>query len=208
MTTRGRSTGGDGTSTRTFALLGVLVVVALYVLVWRPQASQLGEAKDRRAAVESALSDARAELSAASVEVAGLAEDASADAALRAVPPSPELAALLRSLDALAVGAGFRLDTIAPGAPDLDPITGATSVQVTVTGQGSRDAVYGYLAGLRSMERLVVVEQVDLLDAPSPDGDDGAPVVQVQLGLRTFVAVSGIEPDAGAEQAGATTPAD
>jgi len=182
-------------SSRTSALLAVLVVVALYVFLWRPQAGQLGDAQDRRAAAETKLDRARSDLAATRGDDD---QDAAGtnDAWRRAVPSTPELSALLRDLDALATQTGLRVDAISPSPPVPNVDAGGSSIAIVLTGQGSGDAAYGYLAGLRSLERLVVVEQVDLLDASTPDEADAAATVQVQFGLRAFVADASVAPTA------------
>lgn len=185
---------------RTTVLLGVLVVVAGYVVVWRPQANDLGDARDRRAAAEASLSRARAELLALEGLDAAVALDATGDALRRAVPATPELATLLRDLDALGERTGLEISTITPSPPVPDAGGAGQSVRITLTGGGSRASVYGYLAGLQSLERLIVVEQVDLSDTEGDDGEQSG--VQVQLDLLAFVSITPAAAEADTPAAG------
>jgi Tfp pilus assembly protein PilO len=172
---------------RTRVLLVVLVIVAAYVLLWRPLASKSAEATERRSAAEATLSQVQAELAVAAVEPAEDEPDPGAEARLRAVPAEPELSALLRSLDGLAVQTGLELASIMPSSPtDFGDGVGQ-SVQILVTGEGTRAAAYAFVSGLQAFERLVVVEQLDLADQAA--ADDTTPAgVQLQLSLRAFVA--------------------
>ena len=195
---------------KTRVLLAVLVIVAAYVMLWRPLASKSAEATERRVAAEATLSQVQAELAVAAVEPVEAEPDPVGEARLRAVPAEPELSALLRSLDGLAVETGLELATIFP-APPADYGDGVgQSVQISVTGEGTRAAAYAFVSGLQAFERLVVVEQFDLSDQAA--GDDTAPTgVQLQLSLRAFVAAGTAQPAADpgtASDPGASTASD
>ena len=174
-------------NTKTTILFGVLVALAAYVLLWRPITGDVSEAKARRTATEEALGRAQADLAAAQQEQAEAPVDPADEARLRAVPAEAEQAALLRNLDALADQSGLELATITPSEPTPSADGVGSTIQIIVTATGTREAAYGYIAGLAGLERLVVVEEVDLADQPDED-DATVDPLQVQLSLRAFVA--------------------
>ena len=145
--------------------IGLLVVVAGYLMVVRPQGSRLGEVRDERASTEQQVTVARQQAANTPTTVAS-SEPTAADLA---VPADPALPSVLRQLQAVAGESGLRHTTVTPSPPAQ--ITGLPggSVQLTIEASGPRAGAYVYLNRLATLPRLIVVEQM----AISRDGRSG-----------------------------------
>jgi Tfp pilus assembly protein PilO len=164
-----------------------LALVGGYLMLWSPQSDRLDRATDERDRVEHELQLAQRRTLPSPSE---LVVDAGALQA--AIPRSPELAALLRQLDAAAAATGLVLGSVGPTPPAPSPA--GQAMVLTVKGSGSRAAALGFLQRLSALERVVVVEQVHLQaaagtpDAPR-EGTSGE--VLLELTARTFAGSAG-----------------
>jgi type II secretory pathway pseudopilin PulG len=178
----------DGPDRRLLGVLGVAALLALYVLVVRPQGARLDEARTERRAAEAQLERAR---QLGGHPAGGPATDPAEQALAAAVPASPQLSELLRQFDAVAAETGVRQSTITPSLPAALPGVAGSSVQVSLNAAGPAEAAYAYVQRLSSLPRLFVVDQVSFrraggAAAGSPDGAGGNGSVQVQLVGRAF----------------------
>jgi Tfp pilus assembly protein PilO len=173
---------GLSKDTKMAITIAVLVVFAGYYFLIRPQGAELAEARSDRAGVEQNLSTAQALLlDAAGADGAGDAASTAIaiDALDEAVPPGDELTNLLRQFETLAGTTGVVHSSIAPSPVGLNPFGPGGSIQVAITATGTHEATRAYLAGLHSMSRLVLIEQIGL-----HIGADQS--VQLQLSIRVF----------------------
>ena len=122
---------------------------------------------------------------------------------LTAVPNAPELATLLRQLQAIATETNMVMGSLTPSPLTANPAGPGGSVQISIGASGSREAADTYLGRLRDLERLLVIEQLSVQERVSArrlgyrrrrcrrrrwNGRRRAelPEVQVQLTLRVF----------------------
>jgi Tfp pilus assembly protein PilO len=175
------------------AVMGVLLLFAAYNFVFKPQQSTLSGARDHRARAEQSVSDAQLALLAPidSSNAVPIADPAAAPAAL-AIPSDPAITNLLRQLQAMADSAGVALASVSPTPLADNPSGPGGSMQISITASGPHASVQAYLDALRTMPRLLVIEQIGITAAPL--GADGAPQSdQLQVSARVFT----LSPPAG-----------
>jgi hypothetical protein len=143
-------------------LLGVLALALTYLLVWRPRVAEVSEINRDRQAKQQEL---------AGLQAAAAAKPADTDpntlAMEAAIPPQPQLADLLRKLQAIATETGTDQKTVSPAAPVTTTGVPGSSIQLTIATSGPRAAVYSYLHRLGTLERLLVVDKVSLSVPPA-----------------------------------------
>ena len=123
------------------------------------------------------------------------------------MPSAPELATLLRQLQAIATETNMVMGSMTPSPLTANPAGPGGSVQISVGAAGSREAADTYLGRLRDLERLLVIEQLSVQEragAVAPDtavdaaGTASAvveiPEVQVQLTMRVFTLAGPVVP--------------
>jgi Tfp pilus assembly protein PilO len=155
------------------AVVGVvLVLVVGYLLVWRPRSNELSSVRQDRDTMTSQLVAVRASTAAQSQSAGAGPSQESKDLAA-AVPATPELANLLRQLQAAGAEVGVGPVKVSP-APAAANSTGAgSSVAVVISTSGTRSVLYDYLHRLSSLERLFAVDKMTLEPATS-GGDTSA----------------------------------
>lgn len=172
----------SGNNPKVMALLGVLVIAAMYLLVIKPQGAELSAIRDEAATAQQGLDDALLVLSQLGREAGG---DASADpqdvALSAAVPSNPELSQLLRHLQTIATDTGVTHDSVSPTTPVPNPAGPGGSIPLTINASGARDAIDLYLGRIRDLERMLIIEQVSTL---TPPGE--AVGTRLQLTVRAF----------------------
>jgi Tfp pilus assembly protein PilO len=174
-------------------VLGGLAVVAGYVMIWRPQSSSIAEARQDRRQAEQQLVELEA-VSTATTIVVEAADGSTRQLLLAAVPATPELAALLRQLQAIATETGMVMGSMSPMPLTANPAGPGGSVQISMAAAGSREAADAYLGRLRDLERLLVIEQLSVQERAATGAEiaEGAgaavelPEVQMQVTLRVF----------------------
>lgn len=155
-------------------VMGALLAFAAYNFLFRPQRADLSSARDSLQRVEQDISDARLTLQ-APVDSSTARSLVSAEA----VPDSPALSTLLRQLQTTAEETGVAVSSISPTPLAVNPNGPGGSVQISITASGAHDAALDYLARLRDLERVVVIDQIGL------DTQPGQPS-QLQLSIRVF----------------------
>ncbi len=176
------------------AFMGVLLLFAAYNFVFKPQQSELSGARDDRAQAEQSVSDAQLSLQAPidSSNAVPSGDPAVAPAPL-AIPSDPAITNLLRQLQAVADSTGVALASVSPNPLAENPSGPGGSMQISITASGPHASVQAYLDALRTMPRLLVIEQIGI--ATQPAGADGTPQSdQLQLSARVFT----LQPPAGA----------
>lgn len=169
----------SGNNPKVVALLGLLVIAAVYMMLIKPQGAELSAARDEAA-------NARIHVDDALVMLARARPDTSADessdvqelALDRAVPPSPEQSELLRQLQTIADDTGVAYASVSPTLPGPNPAGPGGSAPLTINASGPGEAIDAYLGRIRDLERLLVIETVSTL---SQSG-----VTQLQLTIRAF----------------------
>jgi Tfp pilus assembly protein PilO len=159
-------TGKSPSLDRRFLVAGLLVVLlaVAYLMLWRPKSAQIADLRDERTSLEMAVAtpSTSAGDGASPTTAAGGSGEYGGRIAL-AVPSSPELPDLLRSLQEAAVAAGMQAATITIGDPAADA-TGARMLGLGVNAQASQDVAYDYLARLTALDRLLIIDSFSLQD--------------------------------------------
>jgi len=171
-----------------FGVLGLVVLIGAYVLLWKPRADDISSVRSERDAMAQDLTAMRAIAAAPPPTTASAAATALADA----IPASPELSDLLRQFQAIGVETGVDVLTIAPSPAAALPSIPGGAVAVILTGSGTKAAIDTYVARLGAMARVFVIDKLDI--AASTDAGGGpdaaaAPVagaLQLSLSGRAF----------------------
>jgi Tfp pilus assembly protein PilO len=168
------------------ALILVLVVAVAYLLLWRPRAAQVADLHSERDLLAEEL--AGLPPVGPSPEPAGAAAAASTEAIALAVPPTDDLAELLRQFQSIAADSGVEQTAVAAERPAaLAGVSGA-SIPVTITVAGPRAAALDYVRRLGLLTRLVVVDSVSL----EPSAEAQAEVAtENPLGARIQLNIAG-----------------
>lgn len=167
------------------AVAAVVVLLAWFVFLWRPQSAALDTAAER----EATAANTNAELELRVQRLRAAQADAPAlrarVAALQvAVPEDPELAEFILAADTAATESGVDLLTISPTppAPSLDPAL-PSSVNLAITVDGGYFQVLDYLNRLSVMDRLVVI---DTLNLAATSAEPGFTDISVSFSARMF----------------------
>lgn len=116
------------------------------------------------------------------------------------VPGDPDLAGAILALNETAHQAQVAWSSFVPSPPS--PGTGATSTSITMKVGGSFGQVFDYLRRLELLDRLVVVDGIQL--AARGEATGGAPTIDADIKARMFSVGTGTPPAAAA--VAATTP--
>ncbi len=166
------------------AVMGVLLLFAAYNFVFKPQQSELSGARDHRAQAEQSVSDAQLALQ-APIDSSNAVPSADPAAAPLAIPSGSAITDLLRQLQAVADSTGVALASVSPTPLAENPSGPGGSMQISITASGPHTSVQAYLEALRTMPRLLVIEQIGITTQPALS--DGTPQAdQLQLSARAF----------------------
>jgi len=187
------------------AVLGVAVLLAAYMLLWKPRADDIASARSERDELTSELALVRA-----STRHTPPTTNAGADAALAvAIPATPDLANLLRQFKIIGSGVGVNVTTITPNqVAGLGSVAGG-AVSVALTGSGSKDAINAYVSQLSTMPRVFVIDKLAIGGDASGSGPDGPTATSTATGTIE-VTISGrvfTTQDAASTTATTTAPA-
>lgn len=168
-------------------LLGLLIVLAIgaiYVLLIRPQGTALSDARSRTEQAQAGLDSALLTLGQSESRNSPAADAGSIEAALiAAVPPEPRLSSILRDLQAIAVETGMVYASVAPSAPTTNPAGVGGSIQLSINASGTASAADAYLARLRDLPRMAVVEQISKQISTT----DAGQMVSLQITASVFM---------------------
>lgn len=166
------------------AVMGVLLLFAAYNFVFKPQQSELSGARDNRAQAEQSISDAQLALQ-APIDSSNAVPSADPAAAPLAIPSGSAITDLLRQLQAVADSTGVALASVSPTPLAENPSGPGGSMQISITASGPHTSVQAYLEALRTMPRLLVIEQIGITTQPALS--DGTPQAdQLELSARVF----------------------
>lgn len=166
------------------AVMGVLLLFAAYNFVFKPQQSELSGARDNRAQAEQSISDAQLALQ-APIDSSNAVPSADPAAAPLAIPSGSAITDLLRQLQTVADSTGVALASVSPTPLAENPSGPGGSMQISITASGPHTSVQAYLEALRTMPRLLVIEQIGITTQPALS--DGTPQAdQLQLSARVF----------------------
>jgi Tfp pilus assembly protein PilO len=187
-----------------------LAVMAAFVAVYGWNTVFLGPRNKARAAVSKELSAARQteqDLRANMAQLRKLAADTKTrEAELaglgRLIPADADIDGAILALDDAAKQAQVSMATFTPSPPAAGAAGGPATVGLAMTINGTFDQIFDYLRRVESLERLVVIDSLQL--AGGGNGDDAAagPVkLSVQIKARLFAAAGPAAPTAAASAA-------
>lgn len=181
--------GAKASSSRAVLALGVMGALVL-LHGWNsfflaPKAAAREDVKQELAAARREENDLRRNLA----ELRKLANDTTArEAELtrlgRLIPADPDVAGAILALDDTARQAQVAMSSLLPAPPV--PAAGApTSVSVTMHVSGTFPQIFDYLRRLELLDRLVVVDSIQLTAAP---GASGSSKIEADVKARMFAA--------------------
>ncbi len=151
-------------------VIGLLVLAAAYLLVWRPKSSDLAQAKDQRDQASAQLQSLKAAATAPQTATTTSADTKAIEAL---VPAVPDAANLFRQLQAIAAATGVDQKTVSPAVTPALAGQDGGSIALTISVSGTKAALYDYLHQLSTLPRLLVVDKVSF-QAAAADASGGA----------------------------------
>jgi type IV pilus assembly protein PilO len=208
------SSGGGRSSSKAITALAVLgAIVALYG--WNTVF--LGPRNKARATVGKELSAARQEeqdLRANMAQLRKLAADTQSREAELArlgqlVPAEADLDGAILALDDAAKQAQVSMTSFVPSPPAVGAGGGSATVALAMTIDGTFDQLFNYLHRLETLDRLVVIDSLQLAGGGNGAGSPGAgpPKLSAQVRARLFAATGQAAP-AATVAAAAPVPSD
>ena len=213
---------------------GVVLVLLWYLVLFAPTSSDLDDTRGQVAQAQSQRQQLEDEIRQLKELSRNAAQQQATLRTLRAaVPPTPDLASFILQANDIATAAGIDWLSIAPTPPTASAAGGpAGTIALSMQVDGGFFEVLDYLNRLESMERLVLVDTIDVSAAgagtgatssgasgsssttggSSSDSTGGAPDLSVTLAGRMFTSaaptpVPGSTPGATTPSTpGATTP--
>ncbi len=175
------------------ALVVLLVGMLWYRVVYSPMQSKASKAKTAAHDADTQSTNLRQTLKATGDAGKKTAKSASNESLLAALPADPAQASFFRALDALRTSSGADWQTVSPSVPT--PSGTYSSITVAITVSGTEDQIDRYLAGLASMSRVFVVDNLSIgpggsTAAAGPVATQGPPGVAFVGGLEQ-AAISG-----------------
>jgi Tfp pilus assembly protein PilO len=192
-----------------FIAAGVaLVVVGVwYVAIYSPKSNELSKAKADLQSTEASAQTLKAQLS----NLRGLEANRSKQQAVlqklsSAVPATPDLASFILQANDIATQAGVSWLQVSPGVPAAGS-GGPTTISLTMQLEGGFYQVFDYLSRLENMQRLVLVDTVNVSSKSQAAGSKD-PVLSVAVTARMFTrAAPQTQGSAGGRGTTAPTPA-
>jgi Tfp pilus assembly protein PilO len=201
---------------------GIVIILLWYFLLFSPTSKDLNDTRDEVSSAESQ----KQELQNTIRRLKALSRNATQQAAtLRtlhaAIPPTPDLGAFILAANDIATASGINFLAISPSPPAANTTGGPpTMIAVSIQVSGDFFDVLDYLNRLEDLDRLVLVDTVNI----SAGGDDattggstssgsssstssgGAPELSVTLTGRMFTdAAPPADPNAGVDTLTPTT---
>jgi Tfp pilus assembly protein PilO len=158
-------------------MVGVLAAVLVLALWWtvllKPTRAKASKVRSDTAVEQQKLDPLQAQLVKAQRDAAHAAEfKAELDSLQKAMPGSPALAAFIRDANAIASAASVSWQSVTHGPP-TPGVDGVISISLGIQVQGSYGQVVDYLTRLAALQRLVVVDGVQLTTAASTGAETG-----------------------------------
>lgn len=184
--------------------VALLIVVVWYVGFYSPKSSDLSKAHDDLTAAQASQQTLKAQLS----NLRGLeANRAKQQAVLQklsaAVPPTPDLASFILQANDIATQSGVAWLQVSPGLPAAGS-GGPATISLSMQLEGGFYQVYDYLNRLENMQRLVLVDSINLSGKGTAGGAPD-PTLSVSITARMFTRAAPQSAASGSTGA-ATTP--
>jgi Tfp pilus assembly protein PilO len=165
------------------AAVAVLALLLVFFLVL-PKMSQVTEAQDALTAAEAQQGSLESQLQALQqAEVDAPEAQQVIEDVERKLPPTADLPGLILLLNNAATRASVSLLTITPANPVPDPTTGLSSINVSVTAEGSYFAITEFLFNIETLPRAAKMLTLSL----SPGASDTFSTVPTLSATGTMV---------------------
>jgi Tfp pilus assembly protein PilO len=163
----------------------VLIVIVWYVALYSPKNSDLSKAHADLTAAQGSQQNLKAQLS----NLRGLESNRTKQQAVlqklsAAVPPTPDLASFILQANDIATQSGVNWLQVSPGLPSAASGGGPTSINLSMQLEGGFYQVYDYLNRLETLQRLVIVDSVNI-NAKST-GQSAEPTLSMSVSGRMF----------------------
>lgn len=192
---------------RRVLLLGIFGAVAVillwYAMLWRPQSSDLSDAKARQRSA--AAQNRLLRLQKAQLEESGSNRPAleSRLAALKvAVPDAPNLAEFILDTNDAAAASGIDVVSITPTPPAADDTSDTPSMHVQLDVTGGYFQVIDFLNRLDQLPRIIVIDTLTVTADPEASGP---PELTASIGGRLFLTTATPVAEAPPPDSGSTT---
>jgi Tfp pilus assembly protein PilO len=152
------------------ALAAVLVLALWWMFFLKPTRSQTSKVHKEVAEAERDALSLKAQLAQVSDKARNKQLEAQLTRLHAAVPTSPELATFVRTANTIADQSGVAWVSVTPGQPTVTAGVNAISLGIMV--KGTYPQVLDYLNRLQNLDRLVVVDSINV-SASSADGSTG-----------------------------------
>jgi len=163
-------------------LVGVLVLALWYTMLFKPTRAKATKAKAEAQTQQDQLAPLQAKLAQARNDAANAAEIKTQLADLqRALPDNPALAAFIRDANAIASASGVAWQSVTHAAP-VPGIGGVNSITVGIQVKGTYGEVLDYVGKLAAMQRLLVVDNLQLSSTTSAGGAGDANATEQSTG--------------------------
>ena len=198
---------------RTGLILGVLAMLLVTALWWffviSPTNTRIADAQDQLQSAEDNEVLLRTQLSRLKkIQENELTYRSAIGALDAAIPPTPQMPALIDTLAELAEDSGVEWESGTYGNPVEVEDEDYFEIPVNLTVKGQFFEVLGYLYGIADLERIVRIDAVTL--SPTED-DDGFTIENVSISAVTFTTGNVVlpgEPEETPETTTTTTPGD
>lgn len=198
---------------RTGLILGVLAIFLATALWWffviSPTNNRIADAQDQLQSAEDNEILLRTQLSRLKkIQENELTYRSAIGALDAAIPPTPQMPALIDTLAELAEDSGVEWESGTYGNPVEVEDEDYFEIPVNLTVKGQFFEVLGYLYGIADLERIVRIDAVTL--SPTED-DDGFTIENVSISAVTFTTGNVVlpgEPEETTETTTTTTPGD
>jgi Tfp pilus assembly protein PilO len=160
-------------SKRIFAVAGgaaLVILVAWYMLLFRPANHRLSAAHTAHAAAEQQIAQLNSTIGSLMILKQHVPADKARLAALEAqLPDSPQLASDLNQLQAAAAATGVDLTSVAPTAPagasganGAQASVGTPAITLTLTAGGTYQQLMAFLTKCNALPRVMVIDHMSL----------------------------------------------
>ena len=150
------------------AAAAVVLIASWYLALWHPESTKLTAANKARAAAEAHVAQLRGQVATLTALERQIPADKVKLATLdAAVPSTPDLAGVLTQLQQVANATGTSLSDVTPGAATTPSsgapkVSGPPSITLTMSATGDYAQLAGFLRGLDTMPRTVVVDHLNI----------------------------------------------
>lgn len=187
------------------AALAVVIVLVWYFGFYSPKSHDLSKVHQDTDAAQQSQQTLRAQLSnLRGLEANRTKEQAQLQQLSAAVPATPDLANFILQANDIATQAGVNWLQVAPSPPAAGAAGTPTTINVTMQLEGGFFQVFDYLNRLEDMQRLVLVDNVNISSKSSDQagGLTSDPTLTMSITGRMFTRAA---PPAAATAGGGTT---